>query len=365
MIINLVQEDLILEFNRDINNLNMLVLPGGGIKGYMPSLTMQNICREFNIKEDLFINDYDVVGGTSIGGILALALVEGVTPTKLVKLFEDERKNIFPGHWLPEWAVFLQFATSGNAIYSRDGLKKAILKVLPNADKIKIKDLSKKVILTTLRTKQEGNKTINTPLYITNINSIADSEITREFTILDACCMTSAAPVYFEPYEKDGYKYIDGGVWRNNPVTAVINAMRNEFVYSRRQCVLTIGCGAQDFSMEQTQDNLKKISQTDNRFKNLKVLDGLSIIMNVLNSAISASAEASHFDTLLYQDYNCLDNKCFYYRFQPSLTDAKDTCIDNTTDEFFKYMREKVSDTFKKEYQNIKNFYERIGLHNE
>ena len=352
-------------FNRDVNNLNMLVLPGGGIKGYMPSLTMQNICREFNIKEESFINDYDVVGGTSIGGILALALVCGVTPTTLVKLFEEERHNIFPGHWLPEWAVFLQFATSGNAIYSRDGLKKAILKVLPNADKIKIKDLPKKVILTTLRTQQESNKTINTPLYITNINSIHDSDITKEFTVLDACCMTSAAPVYFEPYKKDGFQYVDGGVWRNNPVSVVINAMRSEFVYSRRQCVLTIGCGSQDFSMGHTKDNLKKISKQDKRFENLKVLDGLNIIMNVLNSAISASAEASHFDTLLYQDYSCLDNKCFYYRFQPSLTDAKDACIDNTTDEFFNYMKEKVSDTFKQETQNIKNFYERIGLDNE
>lgn len=361
------QRRLILEFEKDTNNLNMLILPGGGIKGYMTALTTQAICKEFNIKEENFIDDYDVIGGTSIGGILAIALICGITPSKLVLLFEKNKHRIFNKDWTPSWIVTLNFIISGKAKYDRKGLIEVLKENIPNIDKLKIKDLNKKILLTTLKTETIDGNVVNTPLYITNISSVVDYEKTKEFTLLDACCMTSAAPMYFEPYIKDKAKFIDGGVWRNNPVTAIINSMRSYNIYSKRQCILTIGCGKSDFVILPDKNQIKELfTNYSNKliegYGSLKLMDGLKIIMHVLQSSMSASQEASHYDTVLYEDYNCLYDKAYYLNFEPNLKDAEDPSLDNTSDKFFKYMQNKIEETFKIKKDKIKQLYNRIRL---
>ena len=59
--------------------ISILNLPGGGVRGYMEVLFLKKFCETFKIKEEDFIKHFDIITGTSIGGLIALALVQGNT----------------------------------------------------------------------------------------------------------------------------------------------------------------------------------------------------------------------------------------------------------------------------------------------
>ena len=62
--------------------------------------------------------------------------------------------------------------------------------------------------------------------------------------MIRAALATSAAPVYYRPLVEDGYTFVDGGVWANNPsMLAVIEALTAFDVDRDRIDVLSLGCG--------------------------------------------------------------------------------------------------------------------------
>ena len=65
---------------------------------------------------------------------------------------------------------------------------------------------------------------------------------------------TSAAPTYFTPFEQDGYTYLDGGVWANNPTMAALVEALSCFSIRRENVrILSIGCGENPFRITEGQ----------------------------------------------------------------------------------------------------------------
>ena len=85
------------EVNKNNNTnkqiIRILSLDGGGTRGYIQAKFLELLCKEFNIKN---LGEYfDLIVGTSIGGINTVALVHGMTPQDLIKFFRKKSPWIF------------------------------------------------------------------------------------------------------------------------------------------------------------------------------------------------------------------------------------------------------------------------------
>ena len=61
---------------------------------------------------------------------------------------------------------------------------------------------------------------------------------------------TSAAPTFFSPLEDGGYKFVDGGVWANNPIMiALVDALSCFSIPRERIHILSLGCGDDEYTI--------------------------------------------------------------------------------------------------------------------
>ena len=79
--------------------MNILSIDGGGIRGIIPAIVLAEIEKNTGSK---IANLFDLIAGTSTGGILALGLTRpgnDSTPqysaSDLVTLYEEEGRNVF------------------------------------------------------------------------------------------------------------------------------------------------------------------------------------------------------------------------------------------------------------------------------
>ena len=203
----------------------ILSIDGGGIRGVIPALVLAAIedCCGKPIA-DIF----DLIAGTSTGGILALGLTipddEGRpkwSARKLVELYEKEGKTIFP-HTLRQ-KVRGMVGSVFEEKYSTKGIDKILRRYFDNTP---FKDALTELLITSYDIERR------TPHFFKRWREAENT--VDEFTMVDVARATSAAPTYFEPYllktndaTKNYYALVDGGVFANNPaVCAYAEAMR-------------------------------------------------------------------------------------------------------------------------------------------
>jgi patatin-like phospholipase/acyl hydrolase len=182
--------------------MRVLSIDGGGIRGLIPALVLAEIERRTGRRTaDLF----DLIAGTSTGGILACALTrpgEDGAPRysaeELTQLYVDEGPRIF------HHSLLHTIESAGGIFdekYDNAGLRGALDQYLGDAR------LSQTLI----------------PIFVTAY----DIEHRRAFffrtggewdhRLADVALATSAAPTYFEPARVEGFALIDGGVFASNP----------------------------------------------------------------------------------------------------------------------------------------------------
>lgn len=192
----------------------ILSIDGGGIKGLYSS----TILEHFEKKYQAPISDYfDMLCGTSTGGLIVLALSLKIPATEISKIYSEKGKLIFPKR-SKLWGKIRQTFWKGK--YSDKPLKE-MLKELFAERKI-----------------AESNNLLCIPSYsITDARPWVfkydhkEGERTRDNKALytDVALATSAAPTFFPLAEIDYYdckQFVDGGVWANNPaLTGLIEAL--------------------------------------------------------------------------------------------------------------------------------------------
>ena len=107
---------------------NVLSIDGGGIRGIIPARVLDKI--EEKTKRSIARN-FDLIVGTSTGGILALGLSkqgnggnqEEYSAQDLASIYADRGKEIFPRSF---WKGVSSVAGLGDEKYSHKGLKRVL-----------------------------------------------------------------------------------------------------------------------------------------------------------------------------------------------------------------------------------------------
>jgi uncharacterized protein len=187
----------------------ILSLDGGGIRGLLTAVLLERLEEA----RPGFLTRFDLFAGTSSGGILALGLAAGLTPSQLVTLYEEKGAFVFERGFLHTLRrLFYTFRPK----YSNRNLEQVLTEWL--GERLLDDFLPKKVLIAAFELDNQG-RNLGTrtwkPKFFHNYPG-PDSD-GRERAV-DVALRTSAAPIYF-PITQG---YIDGGVVANNPSMAAL-----------------------------------------------------------------------------------------------------------------------------------------------
>ena len=217
----------------------LLSLDGGGIKGAFSASVLAALEEDTG---QAIAEHFDLITGTSTGGIIALGLGLGMSARDILKFYAESGATIFPNTSLVQRTrgVVRQFfkpkhshtalraALHGVFGERKFGESKSRL-VIPTYDAI-----AGRIFLLKTAHHERFKYDINTPA-------------------VDVALATSAAPTYFAaapfPTHKDA-RYVDGGIWANSPVlVGVTEAVR--FLGIPLECidVLSIGTTTTPFNI--------------------------------------------------------------------------------------------------------------------
>lgn len=378
----------------DFNTVRVLSLDGGGMRGFVSANFLKKFVDLWGINPNEIWKYFDVITGSSIGGIQALSYSIGMSPTEVLEFFTED------GPWI--------FTTSASTPSSRPSTLTKGLIVLGTYTRSTFYPSSTSGIGTMrLKTKLDnvfGNKTMqdaktaslittfekndldpdfaqdtNMPVYISN-SSIVPSLTGQDFKMVDAAMATSAAPLYFPSWQIGNDKYIDGGVVQNNPASLGLAIGKSLKPTANRYCVLSIGTGLGDvgfadnasfynralkeahelksntdaFAEKWNIEDGKEIDQLLWVSNNLKLLDGAALIMYLIGVTTTGPQEIAAKELHIESKYT-LDN-LYNYRMQYYFDPAKDTELDNSTTDILSYYEQTVDDYFNNDINNITTF---------
>ncbi|KAI4742287.1 FabD/lysophospholipase-like protein [Aureobasidium sp. EXF-12298] len=247
--------------------VRILSLDGGGMRGIMELEVLRAIEKALggNIRIQSF---FDLIVGTSTGGINALALgVKQWSVRYCIEMFEKFCDQAFTKRELGDvarvWSGSRYKSTPLHDILRETLGQKPLFGVNDSLNAFKTK-----VAVTT--TSADGNEA----MILANYNrsrSPGDRQIfvrpedpSNELEVCEAAVATSAAPLYFKPYthSKTRTSYIDGGLYHNNPVN-VANRERKilwpEIADKHPDMLLSIGTGQ---NLSETREKLERRSSS-------------------------------------------------------------------------------------------------------
>lgn len=211
------------------SKFKILAIDGGGIRGVVPL----QIIRYIEQKTDKEIHQcFDLIAGTSTGGILSCALTlqdtEAVVANKrkysldeLDKIYREHGKEIFPitGNYFSKAFAFCRNWFKPQ--FTPHSLNKVLTQFLSDS---RITNCLKPIYITSYDIHR------NKPVFFTYREASLIPECNA--TLLEICRATSAAPTYFPTYDfnydSEKITCIDGGIYMNNPaIGALIEVLGN------------------------------------------------------------------------------------------------------------------------------------------
>jgi uncharacterized protein len=202
--------------------LRVLALDGGGIRGVIPASVLTEIERRCGKRIGEM---FDLIAGTSTGGILALGLTapDPASPhqpryraEELVKLYAEKGHVIFKSaFWYRLVTLFGLFGSK----YAVRGLDETLHSYFGDA---RLKDAVTEVLITSYDLESRDS------WFLARHKARADSA--SDFPVRHVARATSAAPTYFRPERllaEPPTAMIDGGVFANNPaMCAYVEAIK-------------------------------------------------------------------------------------------------------------------------------------------
>jgi NTE family protein len=158
-----------------------LALSGGGARGFAHPGALRAI-EDFGLKPE-------IISGTSAGALAGVLYADGYTPEEILNLFAGKDLRKF---------VDLQMPVA--AIFGMSGFRRFLKKHL-HAKNIEDLSIPIKVVATNL---DEGK-----------------SAVFDAGPIIDAVVASCSIPILFNPVVINGINYVDGGIFKNFPVSVI------------------------------------------------------------------------------------------------------------------------------------------------
>lgn len=203
----------------------VLALDGGGMRGLYSATVLESLARHFAARRGVESLDlgkgFDLIVGTSTGGILACGLAHGLSPTEIVDLFRKVGPQLFQRPipdtrlGLLRWAL----GTLHRSANSDEHLRTALEAVFGNTT---LEELFRRrgiaLCIPVVNITTGRSLVFKTPHLERFVRD-------RRFRLVDVCMSTSAAPIYLplasinDPDDANHQLiFADGGLWANNPV---------------------------------------------------------------------------------------------------------------------------------------------------
>lgn len=212
---------------------HILAIDGGGIKGVVPAAFLAQVEQVLGERVAPY---FDLIAGTSTGGIIALGLGLGLSASEILKFYTRLGPSVFAGG-----VFFRSMRRLGVAKYDAGSLRKALEQTFGDRT---LGESTTRLIIPSLNL-ETGRvhifKTAHHPRF----------EIDYQERAVDVALATAAAPTYFPTYRSSkGIPLIDGGTWANNPVGLAVVEALGVLDWPRDDVkVLSLGCAAEPLSV--------------------------------------------------------------------------------------------------------------------
>jgi uncharacterized protein len=286
--------------------LRILSIDGGGIRGLIPGTVLAAIEKS---TQKPIAKLFDVIAGTSTGGILACGLSapgDGGNPrfsaSTLVDMYVQEGARIFPQH------IFERITELLGEKYPATGIENVLHKYVGES---RLSETVTEILITAYDIERRKPKFFR--------SRDARDDPTKDHPLWMVARATSAAPTYFEPFKLPGAApgdheaLVDGGVFANNPAMCAYvdgsvgpGQVRPDDVF-----VVSLGTGSQNRPI--MYDRVKDWGQ----------LQWAKPILNVVFDGVSATTDYQ-LEQILGDDH--------YFRLETELTIASDD-LDRATPE--------------------------------
>jgi patatin-like phospholipase/acyl hydrolase len=225
--------------NKD-KKFQILSFDGGGIKGILSIAFLSMLQKELNI--DNITKHFDLIAGTSTGGIIALALGAGLKVDEILEFYIKDGRDIFKPSLFKDIKRIFWAPKYSNGIL--ENKLKNIFK------QKKIIDSKKRLIIPYYNVNENKPSVFKTP----HAEGIFKD---KNIYMYQVALGTSSAPTYFPLYSFDNKMFIDGGIVANNPTMIAIIEAKTKLGYNIEDiCVLSIGTTVE----KKTYDCLNKSS---------------------------------------------------------------------------------------------------------
>ena len=220
----------------------ILCIDGGGILGTFPAAFLSGI--ESNLPKP--IGEYfDLIAGTSTGGIIAIGLAMGLRAQKLLDLYEDRGPAIFGQASGKVRNYFGKKLADARRVfthkYTSEALEHELEAVLGRK---RIGDASTRLLI-------PAWNPLARSVYIYKTAHHPRLRNDYKCSAVDAAMATAAAPTYFPQHTtRESLGLTDGGTWANNPTAlAVVEAISVLGWSAGSLRVLSLGCLEKTYNM--------------------------------------------------------------------------------------------------------------------
>lgn len=283
-----------------------LSLTGGGYRGLFTARALQVIEQHVGVPIG---RRFDLTCGTSIGGIVALAVAFEVPMKKVVEVFEQHGAAIFPPHEPPSGKVgkgWDLWQHSRKPRYSTAPLREAITELIDKD--ATLNDAKHAVAIPAVNVTQGKPQVFKTR---------HKAEWTRDwkFKAVDVALATAAAPTFYELAEVGGNLYADGGLFANAPDLLALHEAEHFFsVPTDAVRILSIGTTTKSYSVS---------------FKAGRQFGIADWMEDQRLFSVTISAQQQFVDQLIQHK---LQDRYFRLDHEPSQEQAKDLGLDVATE---------------------------------
>ncbi len=206
----------------------ILSIDGGGIKGAFPASFLATIEERLSGS----IADYfDLIAGTSTGGIIALALGLGFSGREVLAFYEALGHDVFAGN-----RALLLLRHVGFAKHDPERLRRILVDKFGHR---KLGESKKRLVIPSLNLE-------NGEVHIFKTAHSSKFLMDSQESVVHIAMATAAAPTYFPPHRiSAGAPLVDGGMWANNPTALAVVEAIGTLGWKRHDLrVLSLGCTA-------------------------------------------------------------------------------------------------------------------------